>query len=252
MAMHNTIPKELISTLQEAKRIVVLTGAGISAESSVPTFRDPQIGLWSQYRPEELATPQAFQRNPALVWEWYEWRRGMLANASPNLGHDSLVIMETRVPNFVLITQNIDGLHQQAGSEKVIELHGNIFRNKCFVEGTIIDTYQKSNDVPPRCPNCGAYIRPDVVWFGESLSQADIQSAWDSAMNCDVFFSIGTSSLVQPAASLPSIALDAGATVLEINITETPLTPYASHSLLGPAGEILPELVRLALLDKEV
>lgn len=250
--MHHTIPKQLISTLQEAKRIVVLTGAGISAESGVPTFRDAQIGLWSQYRPEELATPQAFQRNPALVWEWYEWRRGMLANASSNLGHDSLVIMETRVPNFVLITQNIDGLHQQAGSEKVIELHGNIYRNKCFVEGTIIDTYKKSNDVPPRCPDCGAYIRPDVVWFGESLVQADIQAAWDSAMNCDMFFSIGTSSLVQPAASLPTIALDAGATVLEINITETPLTPYASHSLLGPAGEILPELVRLALLDKEV
>jgi len=244
-----SIPPDLAATLRKAKKIVVLTGSGISAESGVPTFRDAQAGLWAQYRPEELATPQAFLRNPALVWEWYEWRRDLVVKAKPNLGHDYLVIMEKQAPEFVLITQNVDGLHQQAGSQNVIELHGNIHRNKCSREGTIMEISPPAGEIPPRCKNCGAYLRPDVVWFNESLPPYAIQFAWEAAQNCDIFFSIGTSSLVQPAASLPMIAHERGAAVVEINIAETPLSTYATFALTGSAGQILQNLVKRTWQD---
>jgi NAD-dependent deacetylase len=222
-----TIPPELLRRLATAKRIAVLTGAGVSAESGVPTFRDAQTGLWAKYTPEELATPRAFRRNPCLVWEWYAWRRTLVADAKPNPAHLALAQMEKLFPQFDLITQNVDGLHQRAGSTRVIELHGNISRTKCFDEGAIITNWEDTGDVPPKCPNCGGLLRPDVVWFEEPLPETEIARAATASTTCDVFFSIGTSTIVYPAAALPFEALRAGATVVEINPQPTPLTMLA-------------------------
>jgi NAD-dependent deacetylase len=234
---------ELVEVLRSASHVVVLTGAGISAESNIPTFRGAQTGLWAKYSPEELATPQAFRRNPKLVWDWYAWRRELVAQAKPNPGHLALVELEKRTPKFTLITQNVDGLHQRAGSRNVIELHGNINRIKCFEEGSIIDSWSPTPEVPPRCPHCNGYLRPDVVWFGETLPPQALRAASAAAQECDLFFSIGTSGLVQPAASLPYEALKRGVPVVEINPDETPLTPNVTYNLLGPAGQILPKLL---------
>ena len=237
------IPDELVQTLRRASRVAALTGAGTSAESDVPTFRDSQSGLWARYRPEDLATTQAFQRNPRLVWEWYAWRRELIDKAFPNPGHYALAEMERKLPNMVLITQNVDSMHQQAGSQEVIELHGNIRRTKCFQEGIIIPTWEETDAIPPRCPQCGGPLRPDVVWFGEGLPQEALRKAWLAARECQVFFSIGTSTLVQPAASLPLVAQEAGAMIVEINPSPTPLTHTASYTLQGPSGKMLPALV---------
>ena len=237
------IPQGLIKALRDARSIAVLTGAGISAESGVPTFRDAQTGLWSNFKPEDLATPEAFQRNPKLVWEWYAWRRELVAKVQPNSGHLSLVELERRVPAFTLVTQNVDGLHQRAGSRKVIELHGNITRTKCFEENVVVETWAETGEAPPRCPRCGGRLRPDVVWFNENLPENAIKKSIAASRNCDVFLSIGTSTQVYPAASLPFEALDAGATVVEINPDATPLTSRADFALRGPSGVILPELV---------
>ncbi|PID84706.1 MAG: NAD-dependent protein deacylase [Chloroflexi bacterium] len=238
-----TFPPELIEAIRSAKQIVSLTGAGISAESGVPTFRQAQTGLWAQYDPQELATPHAFRRNPKLVWEWYAWRRELVSQAVPNAGHRALVTLEEHVPQFTLITQNVDGLHEQAGSRHVIELHGNLMRAKCFTNGRLVTSWPETDDVPPRCPHCGGMLRPDVVWFGESLPVDTLETAVTQAQSCDVFLSIGTSSLVQPAASLPVEALRAQAICVEINPQSTPLTPYVNYALTGTAGTILPELV---------
>ncbi len=234
---------KLIETLRLAQYVVILTGSGVSAESHVPTFRDVQTGLWAKYSPEELATPQAFQRNPKLVWEWYAWRRELVAQANPNPGHLALAELEQDMPKFTLITQNVDGLHQRAGSRNVIELHGNINRIKCFDEGDIIDSWAPTTELPPRCPHCSSYLRPDVVWFGETLPSQALSSAFESAQQCDLFFSIGTSSVVQPAASLAYEALGRGVPVVEINPDETPLSHHVTYALRGPAGKILPELL---------
>ena len=252
------IPPSLVTALRPTRHIAVLTGAGVSSESGVPTFRDAQTGpsalpsvagqaLWAQYDPHELATPEAFQRNPKLVWEWYAWRRELVSQARPNPGHIALVEMGLRLASldahFTLITQNVDGLHRQAGSENVIELHGNIHRTKCFREGIVIDERPDTGETPPRCPWCGGLLRPDVVWFGEALPRDALSAAINAAQTCDVFFSIGTSSLVQPAASLPYLASEHGAITVEINLDETPLTRDVKYSLRGKAGEVLPELV---------
>lgn len=238
-----TIPAELVKQLAVAKHVTVLTGAGVSAESGVPTFRDAQTGLWAKYRPEDLATPRAFRRNPRLVWEWYEWRRKLVAEAKPNPAHVALAEMEKLFPHFQIITQNVDGLHQRAGSRHVIELHGNITRTKCFDEGTIISSWPDTGDVPPICPNCGGRLRPDVVWFEEPMPEAEMNQAARASTDCDVFLSIGTSTVVYPAAALPSEALRSGATVVEINPQQTPFTPQAHFALTGAAGVVLPELV---------
>ncbi len=241
------IPEELVNIIRKSKRVAVLTGAGISAESGIPTFRDAQTGLWARYRAEDLATPQAFLRDPRLVWEWYSWRRELIAKAKPNPGHQALVKMEQRMPVFTLITQNVDGLHQRAGSGirfPVIELHGNINRNKCFAENRPVDTWEEDGQVPPRCPYCGGMLRPDVVWFGETLPQEAIQSAWEAARSSEIFFAIGTSALVEPAASLPYLSQSAGAIIVEINTTPTPLSDSADYVLSGPSGEILPALLK--------
>lgn len=232
--------------LRHAQSVAVLTGSGISAESGVPTFRGAQTGLWARYDPIDLATPEAFARDPRLVWEWYAWRRGLVEGAAPNSGHDALAELERHVPEFVLITQNVDGLHRRAGSQRIIELHGNIMRSKCSLEAVILEPGEDDADVPPSCPRCGASLRPDVVWFGEMLPQEALEEAFESAQNCDLFFSIGTSSLVQPAASLPFEALRSAVAVVEINLDETPLSRHAEYALRGRAGEVLPALVRAA------
>lgn len=243
--MSYEFPKKLITEINNAENVTVLTGAGISAESGVPTFREAQTGLWAKYRPEDLATPQAFMRNPPLVWKWYTWRRELVAKAKPNPGHQALVDMEKHIKHFNLLTQNVDGLHQRAGSgihSPIVELHGNIARVKCFNENIPFQNWAKNGEIPPRCPHCGGLLRPDVVWFGESLAAETLQAAWEAAASCQVFLSVGTSTIVEPAASLPFIAIDSGATVIEINPGDTPLTNSAQYRFKGPSGKILPAL----------
>jgi NAD-dependent deacetylase len=239
------LPQDLLETLRKKNRIVVLTGAGVSKESGIPTFREAQTGLWAKYEPMELATPVAFQRNPELVWEWYQWRRELISQAAPNPGHFALVDMEAHTKDFVLITQNVDGFHHRAGSRNIIELHGNIFRNKCVDEGITLELLDESFDDLPRCPNCGGYVRPDVVWFGESLPNDSLTRAIKATQTAEVFLSVGTSALVQPAASIPLIAMDKGAVVVEINPDVTQITSQVHISLQGPSGDILPRLVDL-------
>jgi len=236
----------LIEVLQEASRVAVLTGAGISAESGIPTFRGEE-GLWKKYRPEELATPAAFSQDPKFVWEWYDWRRGIIGQKEPNPGHKVIARWEETFPTVSLITQNIDGLHQKAGSKNIWELHGNIWKLRCTEEGTITENYETPlKEIPPLCPNCGALLRPHVVWFGESLSPTILQKSIHLSSECDVMFVIGTSTVVQPAASLPFEASKAGAKIVEINLDPTPLSLYADFSIRGKSGEILP------LIDEEL
>jgi NAD-dependent deacetylase len=237
-------PDEVLDSLRTARRVAVLTGAGISAESGVPTFRDAQTGLWAKYKPEDLATPEAFRHNPRLVWEWYAWRRQRVGSVAPNPGHLALAEMERRVPEFTLVTQNVDGLHQRAGSRQVIELHGNISRTKCFHEDVVVETWGSTEEVPPRCPRCGGLLRPDVVWFGEMLPPGSFEQALAASQTCDLFFSIGTSALVFPAASLPYQARQRGAVVVEVNPDATVLTAEATYSFRGPSGKLLPALVQ--------
>ncbi len=241
--MRIEIPNALIDALRHAQHIAVLTGAGVSAESGVPTFRDAQTGLWSKFNPQELATRKAFQRNPKMVWEWYAYRRELTARAEPNAGHYALVEMEKRVPQFTLITQNIDGLHERAGTKNMIELHGNIQRVKCLREDVRVESWVEDGEIPPRCPRCNSYLRPDVVWFGEMLPAFALDEAFRAARNCDLFFSIGTSGVVEPAASLPFVALRNGAVVVEINPDETPLSRGATFRLCGAAGVVLPMIL---------
>jgi len=226
--------------LRGAERVVALTGAGISAESGVPTFRGPD-GLWKTYRAEELATPEAFQADPVLVWEWYEWRRGRVAAVEPNPGHIVLARWQTTFRSFTLITQNVDGLHAKAGSADVVELHGNIWKLRCTAEGTVTENRAHPlPELPPRCPACGALLRPHIVWFGEPLDRATLGRAFAASEACDVILTIGTSAVVHPAASLPLTAAAAGARVIEVNPEPTPLTLSAHVSLRGPSGVILP------------
>lgn len=231
----------LIESLRAAKRIVAVTGAGISAESGLATFRDAQAGLWSKFKPEELATAEAFQRDPKFVQEWYAWRREAALKAKPNAGHLALAEIETHAPQFLLVTQNVDGLHARAGSKRMVELHGNIHRFLCFENDCASENFDLEKQ---RCRSCGGHLRPDVVWFGEMLPVDALEKAINAAESCDVFFSVGTSSLVYPAADLWRRAKDHGAIVIEINKDPTPLTPLADYSFLGKAGEILPMLAR--------
>lgn len=228
--------------LRETQRVTVLTGAGISAESGVPVFRGPG-GLWRQYRPEDLATLDAFARDPNLVWEWYNWRRSRVAEAKPNAGHYALVRLERTMPHFTLITQNVDGLHDEAGSKNTLKLHGDLWWVRCTSCGEESrNTEVPLSTLPPRCA-CGALLRPAVVWFGEALPVDTLQQAAEASAQAELFFVIGTSALVQPAASLPFAAQQHGARVIEINPEETALTPYADVSFLAPAGELLPRLL---------
>jgi NAD-dependent deacetylase len=239
------LPPGLVEALRDARRVVALTGSGISAESGVPTFRDAQTGLWASYDPQELATPEAFARDPELVWKWYAWRRGLVEGARPNAGHMALAYLERRAPVFSLVTQNVDGLHQEAGSSNVVELHGNIRRSRCSAENVTVEP-DEIDRAPPLCPNCGSPLRPDVVLFGEALPAEALRLASEAARSCDVLMSVGTSGLVYPAASLPYEALDGGATVIEVNPVPTPLSTHADFAVRGRAGEVLPRLVGAA------
>lgn len=239
----NLFSHSFLSLLKRCDRMMVSTGAGISEESGVPTFRGAD-GLWNNFKPEDLATPQAFARDPKKVWEWYDWRRQKLSQVQPNPGHKALVDLESWVPHFSLFTQNVDGLHQKAGSKNVYELHGNIWRVRCTKENktfTLADAPLKT--LPPLC-DCGAMLRPDVVWFGENLPAVITYAARERARNCDVFILVGSSALVQPAASLPFVAKESGAMVVEINPEMTPVSEIADESFHGKSGVILPLLTQ--------
>jgi len=242
----SAILDQLVPALRQAQHVVVLTGAGISAESGLPTFRDPMTGLWAKYRPEELGTPQAFRQNPRLVWEWFAWRRELVQAASPNPAHQALVAWEQYVPQVTIVTQNVDGLHQYAGSSRVIELHGNLRRFKCFEDNQPVTEWPTTDDIPPHCPRCGGLVRPDVVWFGERLPEQALHDALAASRQSDLFFSIGTSGTVEPAASLPYRALDRGATVVLSNLEVPNRATPPLYYLNGQAGILLPELLQRA------
>ncbi|WP_273887603.1 SIR2 family NAD-dependent protein deacylase [Rubrobacter naiadicus] len=237
-----TVPTELVRALRQTSAVAVLTGSGVSAESGIPTFRGGGDSLWKRYDPRELATPEAFSRDPRLVWEWYLWRRSLVVGAEPNPAHLALAEMEGFFSSFTLITQNVDGLHERAGSRNVLELHGNILRSRCTAEGEISEP--RRQEVPPRCRRCGDLLRPDVVWFGEMLPEGPVRAAFEASSSCGVFFSVGTSSLVYPAAALPEEARASGAILVEINPEETPLTRRADFSFRESASVVLPELVK--------
>ena len=239
-------PSELISLLRGTSKVVALTGAGVSQESGLRTFRDAQSGLWAQYKPEELASPEAFRRDPKLIWDWYAWRREAVKGVRPNPGHYALFEMSQRVPEFTLITQNVDGLHRMAGNQHVLELHGNIQRVRCAECYTFAETWEDDQESVPRCHACGGLLRPDVVWFGETLRRDQLEAAVEAARACQVFFSIGTSGVVQPAASLAFAAHNRGAMVVEVNAEPTSLTSKADYFLQGKSGIILPDLVKTA------
>ncbi len=244
MSINIIFPERLTNLIKGSDRVAALTGAGVSQESGLRTFRDAQTGLWAQYKPEELASPQAFARDPKLIWDWYAWRREAVKSVRPNAGHYALAEMARRISDFTLITQNVDGLHRMAGSPRVIELHGNIQRVRCSDCGVIVDDWEEDNVEVPRCSLCGGLLRPHVVWFGEPLPRAELEMAVEAARNCQIFFSIGTSGVVQPAATLAYAAHNRGATVIEINAEQTPLTSKADFFFQGKSGEILPELVK--------
>jgi NAD-dependent deacetylase len=219
----------------------VLTGAGVSAESGVPTFREAQTGLWARYDPLELATPEAFARDPELVWRWYRWRRELVAEAEPNAAHRALADLQALVPRLTLVTQNVDGMHQRAGSTDVIEFHGNLFSNRCFADGRIVEVDDEA--ALPTCPHCGDFLRPGVVWFGEAIPEDALNGAFAAAADCDIFLSVGTSSLVYPAAGLGDIAAESGAVTIEVNPAPTGQSESFTASLRGNAGVLLPQLV---------
>lgn len=233
---------QLLERLLQSRLVVVLTGAGMSAESGIPTFRDAQTGMWAKYRPEDLATPEAFAAHPDRVWRWYEERRVTVHQALPHAGHQALVELTRMLPELRIVTQNVDGLHQMAGSKNVIELHGNIMRSKCSVSHRPIsrEWMKDQEGTPPPSPYVRRGLaRPDVVWFGEALPQQAIDEAMGLAARCDFCFSVGTTSLVHPAASLPLIALRNGAPLVEINPHETPLSQHADQCIRAAASSAL-------------
>ncbi|MFZ6046600.1 NAD-dependent deacylase [Pseudomonas sp. CR3202] len=237
-----SIPDDLIRRLQGARHLVIFTGAGVSAESGIPTFRDAQTGLWAKYRPEELASPEGFRAAPQTVWDWYAWRREWCLAVQPNPAHLAIAELERRLPRVTLITQNVDGLHQRAGSRAPLELHGSIHRLKCFkCRRDVGDWPADASDIPV-C-ECGGLLRPAVVWFGESLPEAVLDAAAGASQDADLFLSVGTSSLVYPAAELPFLSKRCGAFVVEINPQPTPLSARADLCLQGAAGEVMGRLI---------
>jgi len=238
--------EQLLESLRQARHVAVLTGAGVSAESGLPTFRGALTGHWAGHRPEDLATPEAFERNPAMVWDWYRMRREGALRAEPNPAHFALARLEPLVSRFTLITQNVDGLHRRAGNQTVVELHGDITRARCAREGTLVESWVEPprGGNPPTCADCGAFLRPDVVWFGETLPQRALRQAWAAAYDCDLFLAVGTSNLVEPAATLPWLAAAQGATVVVINTSmEGQRSGAGIHHLTGLASEVLPDLL---------
>lgn len=237
----------LSECLNNQGRLVVLTGAGVSKESGIPTFRDAQTGLWANYRAEDLATREGFLSDPKMVWDWYDFRRNKVWDAQPNPGHFALAELEKLFSQFTLVTQNIDNLHQRAGSQAVLELHGNIFRYKCLEQNhpVSLELLADPEASPPNCPICNSMVRPDVVWFGEMLPEWVIKRAFAAAEQADVMLIAGTSGVVQPAASIPQVAKEAGAVVIEVNPEMSALTPFiVDHFLQGPSGVLLEQLLQ--------
>ncbi len=248
------IPASLVSALRSARHVVVFTGAGVSAESGIPTFRDALTGLWERFDPGELATPEAFRRDPALVWGWYEWRRMRVLQAQPNPAHLAIAELARHVPQLTLITQNVDDLHERAGSQDVIHLHGSLHRPRCFACAREPAEPLPAADEPeggrrlepPQCSHCGGRLRPGVVWFGESLPVAALHAAFKAAGECDLLLSVGTSGVVYPAAEVPHRARDAGATVVHINPQGEATGSIREHLLALPASKALPVLLHEA------
>lgn len=238
---------ELIQDVRErimkARKLVFLTGAGISAESGIPTFRG-EGGLWRSYRAMDLATPQAFSRDPVLVWEFYLWRRRLISGCRPNPAHEAIARFERSKP-VLIITQNIDGLHQKAGSKEVLEIHGSIWRSRCVRCGRRRHDERLEMELPPLCDLCGGLERPDVVWFGESLDEVILRAALDALRSAEVLLVVGTSGVVEPAASFGRFAASHGAYVVEVNLERTAQSPYYACTILGKAGEVLPQLLSL-------
>ncbi|HEY2291283.1 MAG TPA: NAD-dependent deacylase [Thermoanaerobaculia bacterium] len=230
--------------VRTAERVVVFSGAGVSRESGLDTFRGAG-GLWERMRPEELATPEAFRADPGKVWRWYAWRYRQASEAQPNPAHAAIARLETLFPAVMVVTQNVDGLHQRAGSRSLLELHGTITRAVCERCGSSRDMGEavaESSERPPLC-SCGGRFRPAVVWFGEMLPQDVLVRAYEEATFCDLFFSVGTSSVVYPAAGLIDLAHQAGACLIEVNPEPTPYSSIMDLRLAAPAGEALPALV---------
>ncbi len=228
--------------LYNSRTVAVLTGAGISAESGIPTFRG-EGGLWRRYRAEDLATPQAFRRDPKLVWEWYSWRRELISKAGCNPAHLALAELEKRIDDFSIITQNVDGLHKKGGSKRVLELHGNIWEVRCTECGKVSENYEVPIKILPYCKECNGLLRPNVVWFGEELPRDIFRKALEIIERCDFLMVVGTSGVVQPAASLAFEAKGRGAFLCEINLEKTPISSAADEVILGKAGEILPRFL---------
>ncbi len=240
--------EQAVKAILQAELLVAATGAGMSKESGVPTFREAQQGLWARYRPEELATRDGFRRDPARVWGWYNYRRHLVQSSSPHAGHRALARLEALVPRVVVVTQNVDGMHQRAGSHTVLELHGNLSRFKCFDHGHPVRLEPPLAEVegsvePPLCEQCGSNIRPDVVWYGESLPPGAYDEAERLARRCDVMLVVGTSGLVYPAAGLPLLARAGGAMLIEVNVVPSELTRLMDIFLRGAAGQVLSDLV---------
>lgn len=235
--------------LARAQLVVVATGAGMSRESGIATFRDALSGLWARFDPEELATEDAFRRAPARVFGWYAWRRKVVRAAVPHAGYHAVVALERLLPEVVVVTQNVDGLHRRAGSRRVLELHGSLERFHClaarhpYPAEAVAEPVVDGEVEPPVCPRCGSPIRPGVVWFGEMLPEREVAAAWEAAARCGVMLVVGTSGLVHPAAALPRIARDAGAMVVEVNPEPSELSSLATVVCRGPAGVVLPALV---------
>ncbi len=241
------VTKRLVERLSQATDLAVLTGAGVSQESGVPTFRGEE-GLWKQHRAEELATWRAFESDPGLVWSWYDYRRQLVSDAEPNPAHRAIAELEEGYPHFSLITQNTDGLHDRAGSSAPVELHGSIWRARCTLEQTVCELLESPlREVPPHCGQCGALLRPDVVWYGEPLPMEAYERSHQIAASCDAMLVIGTSAVVHPAASLPLVAKHNGAFVVEVNTAYTPISALVDATLLGKAGDLLPEIARRVL-----
>ncbi|MBB3104809.1 SIR2 family NAD-dependent protein deacylase [Azomonas macrocytogenes] len=246
-----SIPLELIEGLRSSRHVVVFTGAGVSAESGVPTFRDALTGLWARYDPLALATPEAFQQDPDLVWGWYEWRRLRTLQASPNPAHHAIAELARRVPRLTLITQNVDDLHERAGCQDVLHLHGSLHHPRCFncaaaFNGLLETTNEppvEKRQSPPCCPICSGPVRPGVVWFGEALPEKAMHEAFAAASECDLLLSVGTSGAVYPAALIPSLAWQGGALVAHINPQPSSLHSVREYNLTGFAGEVLPALL---------
>lgn len=234
--------EDLIDALRHPGTVTVLSGSGLSADSGVPTFRDAQTGLWAHYRAEDLATPEAFERDPVNVWQWYRERRRQLTDVAPNAGHRALAELEARLPDLRLVTQNVDGLHQRAGHRDVIEFHGNLRANRCHREGCWVEVDDEL-DEPPSCPYCGGLVRPAVVWFGEAIPEDALTRASAAAEACELFLAVGTSAEVYPAAGLADLARSSGAHIAEINPDDTALSAAVDIRIQARAAEALAEVV---------